>query len=130
MENINSKKRAVYAKKVMIALQRILNDSSIMTNVDSSDLVVSISSVNFGKTVREIYIDVFGYHKKPNSSLKLHDQYIERAKKSGSSTYIDLTDIFIYPELTHIVACELQMSLKLQYVPTIRLISDIGVRNA
>lgn len=60
MANINTRKRAAHRRKVRAALQQILNDPAIMPNADCPDLVVSVSRVEFGRTVREIFIDVLG----------------------------------------------------------------------
>src|SRR5262249_16931649 len=58
MANINERKRAAQRRRVQAALQQILNDTGVMPNADCPDLVVSVSRVEFGRTVREIYIDV------------------------------------------------------------------------
>lgn len=60
MGNINHRKRAAHRRRVQAALHQILNDPSVMPNADCVDLVVSVSRVEFGRTVREIFIDVMG----------------------------------------------------------------------
>jgi hypothetical protein len=60
MANSNTRKRAAHRRRVQVALQEILNDPAVMPNADCADLIVSVSRVEFGRAVREIFIDVFG----------------------------------------------------------------------
>lgn len=128
MANINVRKRAAHRRQVLAVLQKILNDPEVMPNASCSDLVVSVSRVEFGRTVREIYIDVFGEWRKPLSewSENPHDKYMREACTRGEPTYADLTDVFIFSKLTEIVARELQERLGLLYTPVIRRLCDLG----
>jgi hypothetical protein len=127
MANINTRKRAAHRRKVQAALQEILNDPAVMPNADCADLVVSVSRVEFGATVREIFIDVFGrLRSSPDQwSESPHDQYMRQAAARGENTYTDLTDVFLFPSITETVARELQKRLGLLYTPTIRRLCDI-----
>jgi ribosome-binding factor A len=128
MENNNLRKRAAHRRQVQAALQKILNDPSIMPNADCRDLVVSVSRVEFGRTVRQIYIDVIGERRKalePDDELP-HQRYLREAEARGELTYADLTEVFLFPSLTEIVAKELQKRLGLQYTPEIRRLCDLG----
>jgi hypothetical protein len=128
MTDLTIRKRAAHRREVQSALQQILKDESVMPNIDCSDLVVSVSRVEFGRTVREIFIDVFGRSRHPqdpdgeSSDIK----YQSRARARGEEGYCDLTDVFVFPQLTEIVACELQRLLGLLYTPVIRRLCDIG----
>jgi len=128
MKNINARKRADHRRRVQATLQQILNDPDVMPNVDCSDLVVSVSRVEFGRTVREIFIDVFGEWRWSREQLaeSPHDRYIREAKARGEKTYVDFTDVWVFPKFTEIVACELQKRLGLRYTPVIRRLCDIA----
>jgi hypothetical protein len=126
MAAINGRKRAAYRRRVQAVLVEILNDPAIMPNADCRDLVVSISQVEFGKTVREIYIEARGQWQQPTESWEKHDQYAREAEQRRESTYADLTDVFLFPHLTEAVAQELQKRLGLLYTPTIHRLCDIG----
>lgn len=128
MANINLKKREAHRRIVQAALQQILNDPVVMPNIDCPDLAVSISRVEFGATVREIWIDVFGRYRNCQIATEMspHERYLRAAEIRGEKTYIDLTDVFIFPEFLNIVAAELQKRLGLLYVPTIRRFCDMG----
>lgn len=122
MSQINIPKRAEHRRRVQETLQQIFNDPTTMPNADCGDLVVSVSRAEFGKTVREIYIDVVGRWRKsfePGDELP-QERYLREAKARGEITYIDLTDVFTFPSLMEIVEKELQKRLGLLYAPTIR----------
>lgn len=125
---INIRKRAAHRRRVQAALQEILNDPAVMPNRDCPDLVVSVSRVEFGRTVREIYVDVFGQRRRPHQpgSENPHDRYMREAEARGETTYIDLTDVFIFANITRIVAEELKRRLGLCYVPTIHRFCDLS----
>jgi hypothetical protein len=127
MANINHRKRVAHRRRVQSALQQILNDPAIMPNADCQDLVVSVSRVEFGRMVREIFIDVFGEQRQPGSlrAKNAHDRYMREAEAKGEMTYADLTDVFIFPALTEVVAGELKKRLGLLYTPTIRILCDL-----
>jgi hypothetical protein len=123
MRNVNIRKRAAYARRVRLALQHILNDSVIMPNADFRDLIVSVIDVQFGGTVREIYVDFYGEWKEsPRWSDKKqgHLHYMADAIERGDETYADLTDVAYFQALMWHVALALQERLKLRYTPNIR----------
>ena len=60
MTHINERKRAAHRRRVQAALQEILNDPAVMPNADCADSVVSVSRVEFGSTVAEIFVQVHG----------------------------------------------------------------------
>jgi hypothetical protein len=128
MSDINVQKRAAHRRRVQAALQEILNDPAVMPNADCPDLVVSVSRVEFGKTVREIYIDVFGQWRQAPEDWEEnpHTRYMREAEARGEATYADLTDVFYFPTLTEIVAREIQKRLGLLYTPEIRRLRDLG----
>jgi hypothetical protein len=128
MSNINVRKRAAHRRQVQAALQEILNDPAIMPNADCQDLVVSVSRVEFGKTVREIYVDFFGrWQQTPaRGQESRHERYMREAMARGKDTYIDLTDVAIFSGLMQIVAEELQRRLGLLYTPEIRRLNELG----
>jgi hypothetical protein len=130
MTNINHRKRAAHRRRVQAALQRILNDPTVMPNADCPDLVVSVSGVEFGRTVREIYIDVSGEWRRSRDQWidNPHDRYTREAKAKGQETYADLTEVFTFPPLTEVVSRELQKQLGLLYTPIIRRLCDLGGR--
>jgi hypothetical protein len=109
-------------------LQQILNDPAVMPNADCRDLIVSVNRVEFGNTVREIYIDVFAERRLPQEpgEESPHDRYMREARSEGESTYSDLTDVFLFPGQTEMVAKELQKRLGLLYTPEIRRLCDLG----
>ena len=100
-----------------------------MVNANCPDFVVSVSRVEFGRTVREVYIDVVGRARAEvcNTYEPLHDKYMREAKECREETYIDLTDMFVFTEFTEIIARALQERLSLQYTPVIRLLCDLGL---
>ena len=127
MANIDKRKRAVHRRNVQAALQEILNDPKVMPNSDCPDLIVSVTRVEFGRTVREIFIDVVGQWRRCPAQWteNPHDKYIREARMRGKETYTDLTEVFIFSEITEIVSCELQKRLGLLYTPTIRRLCDL-----
>ncbi len=128
MANINHRKRAAHRRRVQAALQEILNDPAVMPNADCPDLVVSVSRVEFGRTVREIYIDVLGEwrHSPDRSTENPDERYMRETRAKGKETYADLTDVFLFPTFTEAVARELQKRLGLLYTPVIRRLCDLG----
>lgn len=128
MTNINARKRAAHRRRVRAALQQILNDPEVMPNADCPDLVVSVSRVEFGRTVREIFIDVLGESRLSRDQWveKPHDRYTREANAKGEATYTDLTEVFIFAELTEVIGRELQKRLGLLYTPVIRRLCDLG----
>jgi len=99
-----------------------------MPNADCSDLVVSVSRVEFGRTVREIYVDVLGEWRRSRDQWpeNPHERYTREAQARGEETYADLTDVFLFTGLTEVVAKELQKRLGLLYTPVIRRLCDLG----
>lgn len=51
---------------------------------------------------------------------------MREARARGEDTYVDLTDVFIFPELTATVGRALQKRLGLLYTPVIRRLADLG----
>ncbi|MBT5021039.1 MAG: hypothetical protein HON04_20095 [Planctomicrobium sp.] len=129
MQQIHLRKRLAHKRRVQTALHQILNDPSVMVNANCPDFVVSVSRVEFGRTVREVYIDVVGRARAEvcNTDEPLHDKYMREAKECREETYIDLTDMFVFTEFTEIIARALQERLSLQYTPVIRLLCDLGL---
>jgi hypothetical protein len=129
MSNINIRKRAAHRRRVQRALQEILNDPAVMPNADCRDVLVSVRRVEFGKTVREIYLDVQGRAKRSPApgEEQPHSRYLREARIRGQDTYADLTDVIVFPGLTQIVARELQRRLGLLYTPEIRRLCDLGL---
>jgi hypothetical protein len=91
MANINTRKRAAHRRNIQSTLQQILNDSAVMSNADCPDLIVSLSRVEFGQTVQEIFIDVFGEWRLSRDQWveNPHDKYMREAHAKGDDTYID-----------------------------------------
>jgi len=113
---------------VQAALQQILNDPTVMPNADCPDLIVSVSRVEFGRTVRDIFIDVLGLRRRSPDQWTEdpHDKYMGEARAKGKETYTDLTEVFIFPAITEVVAREFQKRLGLLYTPVIRRLRDHG----
>lgn len=128
MKNIHTRKRIAHKRRVQTALQEILNDETVMPNADGRDLMVSVSRVEFGRTVRQIFIDVVGQSRSSDliNARSSHETYLQEAVSRGEETYIDLTDMFHFPDLTDIIARKLQQRLGLLYIPVIRRFSDMG----
>ena len=125
---IHERKRAAHRRRVHEALQEILNDPSVMPNADCTDLVVSVSRVEFGRTVAEIYVSIHGIWRRPIDQWAEapHDTYMREARAAGNETYIDLDEVFYFPAMTEIVSEEVQTRLGLVYTPVVRLLRDIG----
>ena len=87
MAIINERKRAAHRRRVQSALTAILNDPAVMPNADCPDLVVSVNRVEFGRTVREIYIDVLGQWRQARElwDENPHDRYTRQAE-AGAKT--------------------------------------------
>jgi hypothetical protein len=125
MTDSNLRKRAAHRRRVQAALQQILNDPQVMPNVDCEDLVVSVSRVEFGHTVREIYIDVLGRWRHPvdPDAESPYQKYLrESCERGEEGVFDDLTDVLHSPHLTNVIAVELQHRLRLLYTPVIRLL--------
>ena len=127
MPRINVRKRAAHRRRVQAALQAVLNDPDVMPNADCPDLVVSVSRVEFGHTVREIFVDLMGHPKQYRApgDLTLRNHYVDQAKRRGEEIYADLTDVAVFPKLMRVVEEELQRRLGLLYTPTVRRICDM-----
>jgi hypothetical protein len=127
MANINTRKRAAHRRSVQTVLQEILNDPAVMPNADCPDLLVSVRRVEFGRTVREIYVDVLGlWRRSPDGWAEApHEKYMREARAKGKDTYTDLTEVFLSPALTEIISRELQRRLGLLYTPFIRRLCDL-----
>src|SRR5260221_13512380 len=110
MENLHGGKRAPQGRRVQAVLQEILNDPAVMPTADCGDLFVSVSRVEFGKTVREIYVDIMGRVRRSPApgEMPRHERYMREAAARGERTYADLTDVFHFPSLLQVVAEELQ----------------------
>ena len=87
MSNINVRKRIRYRRKLFELLQDVLNDPNVMPNADCGDLVVMVKDIAFGRTVREIFVDVIGHWKTPELCRTAHDRYLERARATSEETY-------------------------------------------
>lgn len=128
MTHIHIRKRAAHRRRVLAELQHILNDLSVMPNADAPDLIVFVRRVEFGNTVRKIFIDVVGKWRLSRElwSEMPHDRYRRVTKAKGHWTYIDLTDMFLFPQFTEIIARELLRRLGLLYTPTICRFCELG----
>jgi hypothetical protein len=128
MWNINERKRAAHRRRVHEALREILNDPSVMPNADCGDLVVSVSRIEFGNTVADVFVEVNGRWRQPPDKWpeNPHDKYMREARARGERTYTDLDEVFFFPAMTEVVARELQRRLGLTYTPLIRCLSELG----
>lgn len=97
-----------------------------MPNANCRDLVVNINYVDFGRTVRDVYVDFCGLWKHPEQSEGRHERYLHEAKERGERTYVDLTDVAHLPEWRHIVELELQKRLGLLYTPRLHWVRHLG----
>ncbi len=122
----NEAKRAAHQRRVQAALTDIFNDPTVMPNADCEDLVVSVRRVEFGKTVRDISIDVSGDWRGAveDPFASYHEKYMRAARDRGEETYVDLTDVTRSARLMEVVARELSRRLGLRYVPDLRLSAD------
>lgn len=100
-------------------LTEILNDDSVMPNIDCSDLVVSIRRLEFGTTPRTIFLDVYGRFRRAEMRGNAGRIWMARAKALGEETFDDLTDVMVFPRLRQVIAQELQKRLGLPYLPVI-----------
>src|SRR5690242_5069572 len=105
MTAINNRKRAAHRRRVQASLHEIFNDPAIMPNADCRDLVVSVGRVEFGNTVRTIYVDFRGQWPRPLApgDEAPHHRYLREAAARGESTYVDLTDVAMFPDLIRFV---------------------------
>lgn len=122
MQNMNIQKRAEHRRRVQETIGAILNDPAVMPNVDCPDLFVVVSQVEFGNTVREIFVRFYGFPRRPlqPGEESHHVRYQREAERGGRGGYDDLTDVVNHPELFRVVAVELQRRLGLLYIPEIR----------
>ncbi|WP_147444556.1 MULTISPECIES: hypothetical protein [Corallococcus] len=97
----------------------------MMPNEDCADLIVSIDALEFGKTVRQIYVDFRGHWRNPEAAQGAHERYLRQAAARGEETYVDLTDVAHLPWLLEKVEIELQHRLGLAYRPQIRRLSEL-----
>jgi hypothetical protein len=110
----------------MLALHQILNDPNVMPNADCPDLVVSVCEVDFGKTVRTIYVDFSGHYKDPERAKTAHDRYTKESHANGmEGAYDDLTDVAALPHNREILEQALQKKLGLTYQPTIHVVRHL-----
>lgn len=128
MSNINAAKRAAHRRRVQETLQAILNDPSAMPNADCADLVVSVSRVEFGRTVGEIFCEAHTWprHAQVPGTEPAHERYMREARLRGEQTYADLDDVLYFPQLMAEIERELQRRLGLLYTPRIRRLAEIG----
>ena len=110
--------------------REILNDCTVMPNEDCPDLIVSITAIEFGKTVRQIFVDFHGSWRDPEKAKTAHERYLRQAAARGEDTYVDLTDVVVFPEFMERVEAELQRRLGLTYRPRIRSLSALLDRTA
>jgi hypothetical protein len=122
MANINVRKRAAHRQRVQAALSAILNDPAVMPNVDCPDLLVVVSQVEFGRTVREIFVRCYGLPRRPigPGEVSHHVRYQREADLRSDGVYDDLTDLQYFGTLSALAGAELQRRLDLLYVPKIR----------
>ncbi|MFO0960215.1 MAG: hypothetical protein U0800_22710 [Isosphaeraceae bacterium] len=128
MHESNTRRRAEHRRKVLAALRDILNDPAVMPNEDCPDLVVNVSHVEFGSTVRDIYVDYVGFWRRspePGEESR-HDRYMRQAKERGEDTYVDLTEVGHFAEWRQVVESELQKRLGLLYTPRLHVVRFLG----
>jgi ribosome-binding factor A len=126
MGNVANQKRAEYRKSVIAALHQILNDPSVMPNADCPDLVVNVCEVDFGKTVRTIYVDFLGFWRDPERAKTAHERYTKESQAKGlDGVYDDLTDVAALPHVREVLEKALQKKLGLTYQPTIHVIRNL-----
>lgn len=129
MANIHIRKRAAFRRRVLAALQQILNDVGVMPNADCPDLVTSVSRVEFGRTVREIFIEVSGRWKLSRDQWPedLYAKYERESYERGhEGAFADITDALYFPAFMEVIAVELQKRLGLLFTPVIRRMCDLG----
>jgi N-glycosidase YbiA len=124
-----AQRRAAYRKRVMAALNEILNDPNVMPNSDCPDLVVGVREVDFGESTRTIYVRITGFWKDEERARTGHKRYERASYASGlEGVYDDLSDVTGLPHLRVIVERELQKRLRLPYQPMIEYLW--GLRRA
>lgn len=130
MANVNPSKRAAHRRRVQAALQAILNDPAVMPNADCADLVVSVSRVEFGRTVAQVFVQAHARRRRPPEpgAESPHARYMRDARLRGEPAYADFDEVLDFPHLTAAIERELQRRLGLLYSPTVRRLSDVGGR--
>jgi hypothetical protein len=113
------RRRETHRRLVWRTLTEILNDASVMPNIDCSDLIVSIRRLEFGQSLRTIYLDVYGRFRWATMRGDAGRIWMERARAVGQETFDDLTGVMVFPRLREIVARELKSRLRLPYLPKI-----------
>lgn len=121
----NVRKRAAYKQRVQEALQRILNDPTVMPNADCGDLVTSVTRIEFGRTVRDIFIDVSAVWRSSEIAASAHDRYMREAEQRGEETYADLDEVMFFGRLRDQIAIALQKELGLRYTPNLRRLDEL-----
>jgi len=130
MGNVPRQKRDEYRKRVMAALQQIMNDPNVMPNVDCLDLLVNVCEVDFGKTVRTIYVDFFGHYKNSDLAKTAHERYTKQSHANGlGGVYDDLTDVAALSHVRDVLEKALQRKLGLNYQPTIHIVRNLRRAN-
>ena len=123
MPNTNPRKRIAHARRVKSVLQGILNDTEYMPNSDCPDLFVTVTRLEFGATVRQIYIDVGANsrHSPRPGEESPHEKYTREARARGAylGGYDDLTDVLYFRSHLQAIAEELQRRMKLRYTPSL-----------
>jgi hypothetical protein len=120
--NVDARKRAAHQRRVQAALSAILNDTAVMPNVDCQDLVVVISQVEFGRTVRDVFVRCYGLWRRaigPGEESP-HARYQREADLRTDGRYDDLGDVMQFGLLSERVGAALQRRLGLLYTPDIR----------
>ena len=126
MANVHRQKRAEYRKRVMVALHDLLNDPNVMPNFDCPDLVVNVCELDFGKSVRTIYVDFIGHWKDPGRAKTAHERYVKQSRERGlEGAYDDLTDVAGLAHNREELEKALQKKLGLNYRPTIHVIANL-----
>ena len=122
MGNVNVRKRAEHRRRVQETLGAILNDPAVMPNVDCPDLVVVVSQVEFGRTVREVFVRCYGLPRRPigPGEESHHVRYQREADLNSDGVYDDLGDLHYFGRLSAVAGAELQKRLGLLYTPEIR----------
>jgi hypothetical protein len=128
MSDSKTRKRAEHRRRVLAALRAILNDPSVMPNSDCPDLVVNVCHVEFGNTLRDIFVDFVGQlrrQREPGEESD-HDRYMRRAKELGADTYVDLTDVAALAKWRSFVEAERRKRLELTYTPNLHVVRFLG----
>jgi len=120
--NINVRKRSQHRRRVQAALSEILNDPSVMPNVDCPNLVIVVTQVEFGRTVRDILVRCCALPKQaiiPGQEPHVV-RYQREAELRTGGVYDDFYDLRYFGRLSALAGAELQKRLGLLYVPEIR----------